>query len=103
MKWPGFERQSLADILREKPLFQFSKLHHEMTKEEIKQYFGADTHEEGEVRSIQILTCGRRTKDYRSFQTVQPFSFCFLIHHIAMRLKPIVGRRKDARKSCFEF
>jgi len=25
---------------------QFSKLHHEMTKEEIKQYFGADTHEE---------------------------------------------------------
>ncbi|XP_029190426.2 A disintegrin and metalloproteinase with thrombospondin motifs 6-like isoform X4 [Acropora millepora] len=25
---------------------QFSKLHHEMTKEEIKQYFGVDTHEE---------------------------------------------------------
>jgi len=48
-----------------------------MTKEEIKQYFGADTHEEGEAQSIQIFTCGRRTQDYRSFQTVQPFFFWF--------------------------
>ena len=75
MKW--FERQSLADILREKLLFQFSKLHHEMTKEEIKQYFGVDTHEEGEAQSIQILTCGRRTQDYRSFQTVSLFFLFF--------------------------
>lgn len=44
-----------------------------MTKEEIKQYFGADTHEEGEAQSIKILTCGRCTQYYRLLQPVQPF------------------------------
>ena len=86
--------QSLADILREKPLFQFSKLHHEMTKEEIKQYFGADTHEEGEAQSIQFLTFGRCTQDYRSFQTVSLF---FLFFDPSYRNETKTHRRQERR------